>query len=265
MNVKNTVTFLIIALSGLIGCSSDEIVEQLSAEARYELGMTKFEESDYLEAIEDFKIITLQFQGSALADDAQFYMGESRYHRAEYVLAAYEYEVLLRTMPTSEYVPRARYRRAICYYNLSPNSYLDQEYTVKAIDELQAFIEYHSTDSLVSEAEEKIIELRSKLAKKEFDSGVIYMKMEYYKAATVYFDIVLEKYHDTPLAEHAMLRKAEALLRRKRFVEAMAVIESFIAKYPQSSLLEEAKNFQREIGANLSTSQTASTIGGKGL
>ncbi|HWP81168.1 MAG TPA: outer membrane protein assembly factor BamD [Bacteroidota bacterium] len=257
MSLRQSVRLILGGVLTIVGCSSEDIVEQLGAEARYEIAIAKFREGDYLDAIEEFKIITLQFQGSALADDAQFFMAECRYLREEYVLAAYEYEVLLRTMPTSEYVPRARYRRAICYYNLSPKSYLDQEYTRKAIDELQAYIEYHPTDSLVSDAEAKIIELRTKLAKKEYESGIIYMKMEYYKAATVYFDLVLERYHDTPFAEQALLRKAEALMRRRRYAEAKEAIETFLAKYPTSPLLEEAQNLQREIMSNLSANQTA--------
>jgi outer membrane protein assembly factor BamD len=257
--VKNFVFILPLCVSFMIGCGTDEVTDQLSAEERFRLGMAKFKEGDYLDAIEDFKVITLQFQGSAFADDAQFYMAECRYMREEYILAAYEYEVLLRTMPTSQYVGRARYRRAMCYYNLSPNSYLDQEHTRKAIDEFQAFIEYHPTDTLVSDAEAKITELRTKLAKKEFENGVIYMKMEYYKAAAVYFDLILEKYHDTPYAEPALLKKVEALMSRKRFQEAAEEIEKFFKKYPQSSLLPEAERLREEVRRKLSESQTSAS------
>lgn len=257
-NVKNSILLLLPLLALLsFGCSSEDVIDQMSAEERFRLGMNKFNDEDYLDAIEDFKIVTLQYQGSALADDAQFYMADSRFLREEYILAAYEYEVLLRTMPTSEYISRGRYRRAMCYYNLSPRSYLDQEHTRKAIDEFQAFIEYHPTDTLVSAAEKMIVELHTKLAQKEFENGTIYMKMEYYKAAMVYFDLILEKYHDTPYAEPALLKKVEALMNRKRFNEAKDEIDKFMSKYPNSQFKPEAEKLRGEIIQKLSETQAS--------
>ncbi|MBI3587523.1 MAG: outer membrane protein assembly factor BamD [Ignavibacteriales bacterium] len=239
------VSFVI--LSWVAGCSASQETGPLSAEKRFELGMKKFNDEDYLDAIEDFRIVALQYQGSALADDAQFYLGESRFRREEYILAAYEYEVLTRTMPTSEYISKARFKRALCYYNLSPKSYLDQEYTKRAIDEFQSFIEYHPTDSLVSHAEAKIMELNTKLAKKEFENGTNYMTMEYYKAAIISFDHILEKYYDTPYAERAQLKKAEALYLRNKLVEAKREIEKFFTKYPSSSFKADAEKLRQDI------------------
>ncbi len=231
----------------LTGCGSSEPIEQLSAEKRFAVGMRLFNNEDYLDAIEDFKIVTLQFQGSSVADAAQYYLAECRYKREEYILAAYEYETLLRTMPTSSYAAKARYKRALCYYRLSPPSYLDQDYTRKAIDEFQAYIEYSPTDSLVHDAEAKITELNTKLAKKDYDDGVQYMKMDYYRAAVVYFESVLEKYHDTPYAELAQLKKSEALSMRKKYADAMTELETFYKKYPNSQHKEEADRLLSDI------------------
>jgi len=244
--------FVMSSLLLLMGCSSSENTPQVSAEERYARGMKMYEDEDFLEAIDEFRVITLQFQGMALADDAQFMMGECRFQREEFVLAAYEYELLYRTMPTSEYVARARYKSAESYFNLSAPSYLDQDYTKKAIDGFQAFIEYYPTDSLVSEAEKKITELNSKLARKEFENGLIYMKMEYYRAAIVSFDYVLEHYHDTPYAEPALFRKAEALYARKKYEEAKEELERFLRKYPSSNLKDAAESLRRSIDGALS-------------
>jgi outer membrane protein assembly factor BamD len=175
--------------------------------------------------------------------------------REQYILAAYEYEVLLRTMPTSEYVARARYRRALCYYHLSPESYRDQQYTRKAIDEFQAFLEYHPTDTLAHDAEVKIQELNTKLAKKEYDNGILYMHLESYKAAIVYFDVVTERFHDTPYAEKAQLKKAEAYFLRKRYPEAKAEIERYFAKYPNGEGLAEAERLRESILLRLTSPQ----------
>ncbi len=248
MKLKYLVGLVLCWLS-FAGCGSQDSTLQLSVEARFELGMKKFNDGDYLDAIEDFRIVTLQYQGSALADDAQFYIAECRFRREEYVLAAYEYEILLKTMPTSPFVPRARFQRALCFYNLSPKSTFDQEYTRKAIDEFQNFLEYHPTDTLAVKAEAKIAELNSKLAKKEYENGLLYMKMEIWRSAIPLFDLVLEKYHDTPYAEKAQLKKAEALYNRKRYGEAKEAIDKFFEKYPKSDSVDEAKSLRDAIAA----------------
>jgi outer membrane protein assembly factor BamD len=244
-------SFLLAVAIGVVlilsGCGTTREVEQLSVEKRFEHAMALFKDGNYLEAYEEYRIVTLQYQGSTFADEAQFDMGECRYRREEYVLAAYEYDVLVRTMPTSKYVPRARYQRAMCYYRLSPASYLDQTYSRQAVDEFQSFIEYHPTDSLVTQAEAKISELNMKLAKKEYENGITYIHMEYYKAALASFDHVLEKYHDTPYAEQAQYKRAEVLLLRKRVSEAKAEIEKFFAKYPNSPLKTDAEKLQKDI------------------
>jgi outer membrane protein assembly factor BamD len=240
----------------IVGCGSEEATKQLSAGERYELGMKAFRSEDYLAAIEEFKVVSLQYQGSNVADSAQFYMAECRYLRGEYILAAFEYDVLLRTMPSSIFISRARFRRATCYYELSPNSILDQNYSRKAIDEYQAFLEYHPTDTLVSLAEQRINELNTKLAQKDYENGITYMHMEYYKAATYYFDIVLDKYHDTQYAEPSLLKKAEALTNRKKYADAKEALEKFREKYPSSNLKSDADNLNSIIEAGLRDEKT---------
>ena len=240
----------------IVGCGSEEATKQLSAEERYDLGMKAFKDENYLDAIEEFKVVSLQYLGSKVADSAQFYLAECRYLRDEYILAAFEYDVLVRTMPSSIFVSRSRFRRATCFYKLSPNSILDQNYSKKAIDEYQAFLEYHPTDTLVSLAEQRISELNTKLAEKDYENGMTYMHMEYYKAATYYFDLVLDKYHDTQYAESAYLKKAEALTFRKKFTDAKETLEKFRSKYPSSALKSDFDRLNSDIEAGLRDEKT---------
>jgi outer membrane protein assembly factor BamD len=252
----NRIHVMIVALAAFVvvglvlvaaGCAGTPELEQLSGDQRFARAMTLFAEKNYLDAYEEFRIVTLQFQGSTFADQAQFQMGECRFMREEYLLAAYEYDVLTRTMPTSKLVPQARYKRALSYYKQSPEYYHDQTSTRQAIDEFQSFIEYHPTDSLVTDAEAKISELNTKLARKEFENGLTYMYMEYYKSAAAAFDHVLEKYHDSPYAEQAQLKKAEAMLKRSKVPEAKAEIEKFFSKYPNSKFKNDAESLQKDI------------------
>lgn len=235
----------------LNACRSSDVVQNYSAEERFELGKQKFDNEDYLEAIQDFNAVILQYPGSSVADDAQFFLGECRFRRGEYLLAAYEYETLKRNMPASPLLPLALNNIGLSYYKLSPKSPLDQNYTKKAIDEFQNFLEYFPTHELAPHAEAKIQELNNRLAKKDYDTAVLYMKMENYKAATFYFDSVLEKFHDSEYAERAYVGKVEALIARKKYSDAKVEIEKFLSKFPNGEFKNTIKGYENEVDKHL--------------
>jgi outer membrane protein assembly factor BamD len=251
VRVTQIVLWSLLLLLLIAGCSRRQVTLQLSVEERYQRGMRLFEEGNYGRAIDEFRIVTMQFGGTEFADDAQFYLAESYFNRYEFILSASEYQMLVNTMTGSPWVPMAQYKLALSYYNLSPEFYLDQDYSLKAIDEMQTFIDFFPTHELVPDAEGKIRELTEKLARKEYENARLYMKLAYYRAATRYFDIVMERFHDTPYAEQAHIGKVEALIERERYEEADEVVRQFLRQYPNSSYRARAETLQRRIAAVL--------------
>jgi outer membrane protein assembly factor BamD len=234
-----------------IGCGSSKDSTALTPDERWERAKRAFNDEDYLDAIEDLKIITLQFQGSGYGDSAQMILAESYYRRKEYILAQYEFENLIRSRIGSKLLPRARYRLGMCFYRLSSQSSLDQQNTRRAIDAFQSFIEYSPADSLVSDVEGKIRELNNKLAEREFKIAELYMTMEYYRAAVIYYDAVLEKFHDSDLADDAQLGKARAMFLRKKYPEARDEIARYLARYPSSDRRSEGEELRKDVEARL--------------
>lgn len=238
--------FIALAALGLIvvGCGSGGETATPSADERFASAMALFNKGDYLEAINEFTVITLQYQGSQHASEAQFYLAECRYNREEYLLAAFEYGVLKRSYPASPKAVDAQYKLAMSYYRLSPPSPLDQKYTRKAIDEFQSFIEYYPTNPLAADADVKIRELDTKLAKKVYDAARQYALLERYKAALQYFDDVIDQYHDSDYAPLAFLDKVQLLIDRKRYRDAQSEISRFLTRYPNSVLRARADALQ---------------------
>lgn len=265
--ISKNITYLVIfcLTIGIYACSSSSKIENPTPEQRFAEAKKQFEDGDYLDARTQFELIRIQFPGTSVASEAQFYIAECRLMKEEYLLAAYEYSEFLRFYPTHSKAPDARFKIAVAYYNLSPNWSLDQKNTLLAIEAFQTFIEYYPTNRLVPEAEAKIRELKNKLAKKNYESGVLYIKMEYYSAALRYFDDVLDKYYDSDYADASQLKKAEVQLTRKRYGEAQREINKFFERYPNSMLMDDAKSLQREIESRLGvqaqekTSQEKST------
>ncbi len=242
--------FLLISLI-IIGCGRRDVTLDLSASERFERGMEFYDDGSYSRAVNEFRVVTRQFSGSEYADDAQYYMAMSYYNRGEYVLAANEFETLVNTMSGSPLVADAQYKLAMSYYQLSPRYDLDQEYTYKAIDEFQAFVDFFPTNELVPDAEERIQELNKKLARKQYENATLYMRMRYYRAATRYYEIVIQQYHDTEYAESAHIGKVEALMARELYDEANETIQQFHRRFPDSDKRSRIETLERRIAAEL--------------
>jgi outer membrane protein assembly factor BamD len=228
-------------------CAATQELETLPADVRYQRAKDLYDDEKYLEAIEEFKIVSVQYQGSEYADDAQFYLAESRFYRGEFILAAAEYDNLVRMMPTSPFASTARYKKALSHYRLSPKPQLDQKYSRYAVDDFQTFIEFSPNDTLVADAEAKISELTEKMARKIFESGRLYYRMNFYRASISYFDKVISEFTDTPYADDAMVWKARSQSERKDFSGALATLDALPVKFPASDVIEEADKLRIEI------------------
>jgi outer membrane protein assembly factor BamD len=141
-------------------------------------------------------------------------------------------------MPASNFVSDSQFMLAECYYQLSPNYNLDQTYTVKSIEEFQAFIDFFPLNEKVPDAEARIHELNLKLAEKDFTIANIYAKLNYYTASMKYYDQVVETYHDTKFAPRALFSKIMLLMEREREDEALAEMKKFMLLFPED---EEAE------------------------
>jgi hypothetical protein len=70
-----------------------------------------------------------------------------------------------------------RFHAGYGYYLDSPEPQLDQSETVKAIQELQAFLDYFPKSDKVSIAQNAIFELQDKLVLKELQNAQLYYNL----------------------------------------------------------------------------------------
>lgn len=247
-----TKLFFTLLLTVIIaGCSSSVDTSKYNADEYFNYAMNLYNEEDYDVAVNEFQNITLQFPGSAVNDDAQFYLGMTYFKREQFLLAAYEFSKLIRNTPASPFVPEAQFMLAESYYELSPPYQLDQTYTKKAIEEYQAFIDFFPSSNKVENAENKIKELNDKLAEKDFQSAVIYEKMEYERAAMKYYAQVFETYHDTKYAPLALYNKIKIELRKDLKNEALADISTFLSRYPDDPNAKEIQELEQNLSSQL--------------
>jgi outer membrane protein assembly factor BamD len=246
----------IIFVSILIaGCSSLKNTANMTPKEYLDYAMQLYNDGDYTDALNEFQAIVLQYPGDAVADGAEYYLGMTQYKKEQYILAAYEFSKLIKNMPASDFVPKAQFMLAQCYYELSPDFSLDQAYTKKAIQEFQAFIDYYPTNEKVQDAETKIQELNNKLAHKEFHSAEIYEKMDYYDAALIYYNDVIDTYHDTKYAAMASYNKIYVLMEMNKNDEALTAADNFLEKYPNDDDAPHVRKLKASLENKLSSSE----------
>ena len=258
MNIKAYLTLIIalITISYITGCgSSKSDINTDDPQKAFEIAKRKFDRKDYVDAVEDFSFIKIRFPGTEVSDKVQYYLALSYFHQKEYLLAAYELETFLKNYPLSPLYPEAKYMVGVTYYQLSPKYSLDQEYTKVAVNELLTFIELYPQDKNVPDAESKVRELRNKLAYKDYWTGEIYMKMDNYKAATLYFQSVYDNYIDSDWADDAMVSQVEAYLNGKKYEEAKKVLDKFYKLFPKSDLKTKADRLRNRIRESQTSNQ----------
>ncbi|MCF7796317.1 MAG: outer membrane protein assembly factor BamD [Lentisphaeria bacterium] len=220
----------LIALSGfalwlLHGCAgSKPQFDVNNIEQEYANGLELMEKKNWLRAEETFTFIVYNDPVGEYADDAQFQLAETHYYREEYLIAIDEYNRLINRMPNSPLVEQASWRKAECYYLLSPDYRLDQTLTKRALKEMQNFIDLFPQSEHVPRATEYIVEIREKLAHKLYGSGVLYLKLREWDSALLYFNEILDLYYDTTYREAALVAKAEALVGKDELDEAELIM-----------------------------------------
>ena len=238
----------------LTACSHKINKEEMDAQAYFEYAKSLFDKGKYYNAINEFTVITLKFSADPIVDDAQFYLAESHFMYKEYLIAIAEYQKLIEDFPESPYVEEAFYKIGLSYSKLSLRAELDQEYTFQAIRQFQNFLEAYPGSKFRKEAEQKMAELRNKLAQKKLLGGDVYRKMGYLNSALIYYDIVLQEYYDTPAAESALFWKAECEYKLKKMENALTSYTVFLEKYPSSKWASRAKERISEIQESFSRS-----------
>ncbi len=243
------ILFSLFLIIFMIGCSGSVDTTLLSPEEHFNYALKLYQDEDYQEAQQEFQSILLQYPGSAVNDDAQYYLGLTYFKREQFLLAAYEFSKLIRDIPASEFVPEAQYMLAESYYQLSPAYQLDQAYTKKAIEEFQAFIDYFPLNPRVEEAERKIDELNDKLAEKLYSNARIYERMDYTRAAIKYYGDVQEIYHDTQYGPMALYKKIQLEIERENYQDAKEDINIFLSRYPDHESATEVQKLEQQLAS----------------
>jgi len=215
---KTVISLLLIIFSFLLlNCAGKKPETFEDANIYFVKAEKDFEKGKWLKAIDNYRLYILNNPGGDMADDSQFKIGECYYNRKEFLLSIAEYNQLVERYKYSELAVDGYFKIAMSYYELSPKYQREQTNTVKALRQLQEFIDAFPGTNNAKIAQEKIGELRTKQGRKLYQSGVIYRKLSQWDSAILYFDDMLSQYYDTEYAVFSKYEKAYCFIRKQDF------------------------------------------------
>lgn len=257
-------TYVILALVGLVflsACSGSGRLRYDTPQEAYERGMALYEDGKFDRAAEYFRGVFDFGRTNEWAADAQYYLANAYYENDEYILAASEYGRFTEIYRSDPRVEEAQYMRAMAYYEMSPPYPLDQTDTKRALDEFILFVTRYPSSDLVEEANVRVLELRNKLARKQYEAAGLYERRELYEAAAITYENVFDRYPDTPWADDALVGAIrnyiafsnQSIVQRQpeRLQMAIDDYERLIQIFPDSPLLKEAEQLYIEAEAQL--------------
>jgi outer membrane protein assembly factor BamD len=148
-------------------------------------------------AIEIFKRIVDKVPYSPYAAKAQYKLGILLLQLGRYDEARDSFQKLCDNYPDSEWAWPARYQLAIATAKAAGAADYDSTAVEESTKKLAEFIQKHPDADISPAAIQQLKELRNREAQKNFEIAEFYEKQRQYKAAQVYYQMVLDRYPDS--------------------------------------------------------------------
>ncbi|WP_257667377.1 outer membrane protein assembly factor BamD [Parapedobacter tibetensis] len=244
----------------VVGCKSkfEKLRASNNIAQKYQEAIKYYNNKKFSKAVILFDELMVKYRGQAEAEDLYYYTAYTNYRLRDFTSARYHFKQFTDTYPNSARTEECRFMGAYCYYLESPKSELDQEYTYRAIEALQLFINLYPSSERAEEASELIQQLRDKLEAKAFANARLYLDMglqDDYRAAVIAFDNVLRDFPDTKYAEEMefLSIKAQYLYaeqssprrQEERFGEVVDLYEGFVSAHPESKFRKDAEQLKQ--------------------
>jgi outer membrane protein assembly factor BamD len=245
IDMKNSLLkqiFLLLLIACVWGCASTPTEKPLKTDEDYfNRAMKLYNDRNYFDAIPAFTEFKEKFPLSPYAVLAELYLGDSHFHKEEYVEAIHTFENFRRLHPNNKSVPYSIYMIGLCYYKQILTIDRDPTNAQMAAEQFKQLIELYPDSPYTGLAQFKLSESRRVIAEHEFFIGKFYLQYKNYNGAINRFNTVLKEYpYSIPRDEVIFyLGKANYLSENKQRGEKF--LQYLIKRYPNSLYVPEAK------------------------
>lgn len=221
---------------------------------KFDYAKRAYEQRKFMQAITLLQDLQSPLRGTENGEDVTFLLAMSYFENKDYLNSAVYFKNYYQRYPRGKYSELARFYSGYGYYLDSPDPQLDQSNTVKAIEELQSFLDYFPNSDKVGIAKNAIFEMQDKLTLKQLQNAQLYYNLGTYLGNNYESCIVTAKnaIKDYPYSKYR--EDFDLLILKSKFQEAKNSIAeksedryrdvideyySFINAYPESKNLSE--------------------------
>lgn len=260
MRIKSLIATLLVAAT-LTGCGEyQRVLKSTDPDYKYEYAKRAFEEKKYVQAATILEELIHVFKGKEKAEESLYLLGLANYENKDYPTASTYFSTYYSRYPRGKYAELARFYSGYGYYLDSPDVQLDQSGTIRAIEELQSFIDYFPRSERVSIAQNAIFELQDKLTLKELQNAQLYYNLGTYLGNNYESAIIVARNAIKEYPYSKYKEDLEMLMLKSRYQIASLSVEekktdryrdvideyySFINNFPDGPNREEADNIFR--------------------
>lgn len=249
---------VLFASMSMVSCGEyQKVLKSTDYNYKFDYAKRAFDQQKYAQTTTILKDIVTVFKGSDKAEESLYLLALAHYENHEYPDASAYFQSYYNRYPKGKYTELARFYAGYGYYLDSPDTQLDQSGTVKAIEELQNFLDYFPRSEKVSIAQNAIFELQDKLTLKELQNAQLYYNLgtymgNNYESAIITAQNAVKEYPYSKYKEDLELiilkaRYQEASMsveekKADRFRDVIDEYYNFINNYPDSPNRSEADN-----------------------
>lgn len=233
---------------------------------KYEFADSLYQKGKYKKALKLMEQLVPAYRGKPQGEKLMYLYADTYYQLGDFYSAGYQFERFTQAYPQSDSTEVAFYKSARSFYQLSERYSLDQRETHKGLGKLQEFINTYPNSEKREEANKLVVELRTKLEKKEFEVAKQYYHIETYKAAIEAFDNFIADNPGTVYREQAFSFKLKAAYKlainsipslvEERLRTAQKYYNNYQKYYKDGSLVEEANEINQDIEKRLASLQS---------
>lgn len=258
---KNIIPALLLAVA-LSSCGEyNKLLKSTDYEYKYEAAKNYFAKGKYSKSATLLEDMFIQLKGTDKAEESLYMLAMSYYNQQDYSTSSHYFITYYNTYPKGAFAELSRFHagKALCLD--TPEARLDQSGTVKAVQELQMFMEYYPQSSKKQEAQNMIFELQDKLVLKEFNTAKLYYNLgnylgNNYQSCVITAQNALKDYPYTKLREELsilILRSKYEVAQRsveekkmERFRDAVDEYYAFKNEFPESKYTKEVEKIFKE-------------------
>lgn len=237
-----------------------KVLKSTDVDYKFEYAKKAYENKKFVQASTILEEIVTPLRGGPKGEEALFLLAMSYYENKDYANSAVYFNRYYTRYPKGKYTELARFYSGYGYYLDSPDPQLDQANTLKAIEELQGFLDYFPKSDRVTVVQNAMFEMQDKLTLKELQNAQLYYNLGNYMGNNYESAIIVcqNALKDYPYSKYK--EEFELLILKSKFQEAKQSVNerqadryrdvvdeyySFINNYPDSKHKKEAETIFR--------------------